>query len=136
MPRDNAARVITGAQALSPTLGERMVARRLLDKPVFIRELMPQDLKLEVETLSPKQAQILAGYLASVVGRAHGRQWMQPDAKPRAPNYARRNARPSMRHPGCGQAWLIFYPFTKPPISTIAESSRWPKLPGLRDRNN
>lgn len=74
MPRDNALRVVAGATALSPHLGERMMAGRLLRRPVVLRELMPQDLKLEVERLTPVQAVELAEYLASVVGKAHGRQ--------------------------------------------------------------
>jgi uncharacterized protein (DUF2252 family) len=73
-PRDNAVRVVTGAKALSPNLGERMIAARLLGKPVVLRELMPQDLKIEVDRLTQKEAMALAGYLASVVGHAHGRQ--------------------------------------------------------------
>jgi uncharacterized protein (DUF2252 family) len=74
MPRDNAVRVVTGAKALSPNLGERMIAARLLDRPVVIRELMPQDLKLEVGRLTERKTVALAAYLAGVVGRAHGRQ--------------------------------------------------------------
>ena len=74
MPRDNAVRVVTGARALSPNLGNRMIAARLLDKNVVIRELMPQDLKLEVNRLTQSKAMALAAYLAGVVGRAHGRQ--------------------------------------------------------------
>jgi len=74
MPRDNAVRVVTGARALSPNLGERMIAARLLDKAVVLRELMPQDLKIEVERLTHDEAAALAAYLAGVVGRAHGRQ--------------------------------------------------------------
>ena len=74
MPRDNAFRVVTGAKALSPNLGERMMAARLLDKAVVVRELMPQDLKIEIDRLSRQEAMSLAHYLASVVGRAHGRQ--------------------------------------------------------------
>jgi uncharacterized protein (DUF2252 family) len=74
MPRDNAVRVVTGAKALSPNLGERMLAVRLLSKPIVMRELMPQDLKLEVEALSQEKAMALAAYLAGVVGKAHGRQ--------------------------------------------------------------
>ena len=74
MPRDNAVRVVTGARALSPNLGGRMMAARLLDKAVVLRELMPQDLKLEVEHLTQAQATALAAYLAGVVGKAHGRQ--------------------------------------------------------------
>ncbi|HEX3937615.1 MAG TPA: DUF2252 family protein [Xanthobacteraceae bacterium] len=74
MPRDNAIRVVTGAKALSPNLGERMMAARLLDKAVVVRELMPQDLKIEINRLSEQEAMELARYLAGVVGRAHGRQ--------------------------------------------------------------
>ena len=77
MPRDNAVRVVTGAKALSPNLGERMMAARLLDRSVVVRELMPQDLKIEIDRLSRQEAMDLARYLAAVVGRAHGRQ-MEP----------------------------------------------------------
>jgi len=74
MPRDNAIRVVTGAKALSPNLGQRMLATRLLDRAVVVRELMPQDLKIEINRLSREEAMCLAHYLAGVVGRAHGRQ--------------------------------------------------------------
>jgi uncharacterized protein (DUF2252 family) len=80
MPRDNAVRVMTGAKALSPNLGGRLLPTRLLDKGVVIRELMPQDLKLEVDRLTPNEAVALAAYLAAVVGHAHGRQ-MDKDAR-------------------------------------------------------
>ncbi len=94
MPRDNAVRVVTGAQALSPNLGQRMIAARLLGKAVVIRELMPQDLKLEVGQLSQKRAVALGGYLGAVVGKAHGRQmsafdragWLDDLAKARTAN--------------------------------------------------
>jgi uncharacterized protein (DUF2252 family) len=74
MPRDNAIRVVTGAKALSPNLGWRMAATRLLDRPVVMRELMPQDLKIEIDRLTRQEAMKLARYLGGVVGRAHGRQ--------------------------------------------------------------
>ncbi len=74
MPRDNAVRVVTGAKALSPNLGERMMAAKLLGKSVAIRELMPQDLKIEIDQLGREEAKSLARYLAGVVARAHGRQ--------------------------------------------------------------
>jgi uncharacterized protein (DUF2252 family) len=73
-PRNNAIRIVTGAKALSPNLGERMMAARLLDKAVVVRELMPQDLKIEIDRLTRQEAMKLARYLAGVVGRAHGRQ--------------------------------------------------------------
>ena len=74
MPRDNAVRVVTGAKALSPNLGQRMLATRLLDKAVIVRELTPQDLKIEIDRLTRQEAKTMARYLGSVVGRAHGRQ--------------------------------------------------------------
>ena len=74
MPDDNAKRVVAGARALSPFLGRRMMAGRLLRRPVVIRELTPQDLKLDIEHLSRPEALRAAHYLALVVGRAHARQ--------------------------------------------------------------
>ncbi len=93
MPRDNAARVVMGAKALSPHLGGRMLAVRLFEKACVIRELMPQDLKIEIDRLSQEDAITLARYLANVVGRAHRRQldevqlkeWMATLTKNRTP---------------------------------------------------
>lgn len=74
MPTENAERVLEGARHLSPHLGERMAAARLLGRSVFIRELLPQDLKLELDQLTPDEAMRVAYFLAQVVGRAHARQ--------------------------------------------------------------
>ncbi|QKS02133.1 DUF2252 family protein [Sphingomonas sp. CL5.1] len=74
VPRDAAERVVAGALALAPNLGERMIAARLLGRPVVMRELAPQDLKIEVEQFSRKEAVEAAAYLAFVVGVAHARQ--------------------------------------------------------------
>jgi uncharacterized protein (DUF2252 family) len=63
MPLDNALRVVQGALHISPFLGERMRAATLLGRPVFIRELLPQD-----------EALMAAEYLSTVVGFAHARQ--------------------------------------------------------------
>ena len=79
MPGDPAERVLAGAQALSPNLGDRMIATHLLDKPVFLRELAPQDLKIEVDQFSRKQAVAAASYLSFVVGQAHARQLSDSD---------------------------------------------------------
>jgi uncharacterized protein (DUF2252 family) len=70
----HASRVVEGAIKLSPFLGERMLAARLGGRSVVIRELMPQDLKLEMETLTVAEAIAAARHLAFVVGRAHARQ--------------------------------------------------------------
>ena len=78
MPADNAKRVLAGARALSPFLGRRMMAGKLLRRSVVIRELTPQDLKLDIERLSRDEAVRAAHYLALVVGRAHARQMDAP----------------------------------------------------------
>ncbi len=74
MPRDNADRVVEGARHLSPYLGERMMAAQLLGKPVVLRELLPQDLKLEMDQLTRDEIVGSARFLAGVVGKAHARQ--------------------------------------------------------------
>jgi uncharacterized protein (DUF2252 family) len=81
MPKDNGARVVEGAKHLSPALGERMMAAKLLSRSVVLRELMPQDLKLEIDQLSQAEAVASARYLAEVVGKAHGRQMQAPVRK-------------------------------------------------------
>ena len=75
---DNARRVVEGARHIAPILGERMRATRLGDQPVFMRELLPQDLKLEIDHLTTKQAMKAARFLATVVGFAHARQMDSP----------------------------------------------------------
>lgn len=73
-PEDPAERVVTGARALSPHLGERMRAARVNGTPIVVRELRPQDLKLEIDAIEVDEAVKAAGYLAAVVGKAHARQ--------------------------------------------------------------
>jgi uncharacterized protein (DUF2252 family) len=74
MPEDPACRVVEGALHISPFLGERMRATSLLDRSVFIRELLPQDLKLELDQLTAGEVLKAAEFLAAVVGFAHARQ--------------------------------------------------------------
>jgi uncharacterized protein (DUF2252 family) len=74
MPKDNGKRVVEGAKHLSPALGDRMMAAKLLGRSVVVRELMPQDLKLEIDQLTREEAVNSARYLAEVVGKAHARQ--------------------------------------------------------------
>ncbi len=81
MPKDNGERVVEGARNLAPYLGDRMRAGRVLDRAVFVRELLPQDLKLEIEALEADEAITVARFLAGVVGRAHGRQMSEEDRK-------------------------------------------------------
>jgi uncharacterized protein (DUF2252 family) len=74
MPTDHGERVVAGAWHLSPALGDRMMAAKVLDRPVFVRELLPQDLKFDVADLTCDEAMRLSRYLAMVVGKAHARQ--------------------------------------------------------------
>jgi uncharacterized protein (DUF2252 family) len=77
MPSDPAERVVAGARALSPNLGERMLPVRLLGRPVVMRELAPQDLKLDVDQFTREEAVRAAHYLAYVVGKAHEVGYLQ-----------------------------------------------------------
>lgn len=49
-------------------------ATRLLDRSVFVRELVPEDLKLELERVNVDEAIKCARYLARVVGKAYASQ--------------------------------------------------------------
>ena len=51
-----------------------MLAGSLLGRSVVVRELMPQDLKLEIDQLTADEAVQAARFLAAVVGHAHARQ--------------------------------------------------------------
>ena len=51
-----------------------MLAARFLARAVFLRELLPQDLQLEIEHLTRAEAMKAAGFLAAVVGQGHARQ--------------------------------------------------------------
>lgn len=74
MPKDNAERVVQGAWNLAPALGDRMLAAKLDGHSVFLRELLPQDLKFDIEYLTREEALKVARFLATVVGKAHARQ--------------------------------------------------------------
>jgi uncharacterized protein (DUF2252 family) len=101
MPGDDAERVVLGARNLSPFLGERMIATRILDRTVFIRALLPQDLKVEIERLRPDEAVAVAGFLARVVGLGHARQ-MDAAARTGWAKALRRNHSKSLDAP----SWL------------------------------
>ncbi len=67
-------RVLEGARHLAPALGERMLAAQVLGRSVYVRELLPQDLKVELDRIERDDARAVAFYLGMVVGRAHRRQ--------------------------------------------------------------
>jgi uncharacterized protein (DUF2252 family) len=56
MLSDQGDHVVEGARHLSPYLGERMRSVKMLGKPAFVRELMPDDLRIEVERLTADDA--------------------------------------------------------------------------------
>jgi uncharacterized protein (DUF2252 family) len=68
------------ARRLSPAIGKRMRPAQMLGRPVFLRELRPQDLKPEIPRLSPHEVLALAGFLAEVLARVHSAQ-MDPAAR-------------------------------------------------------
>jgi uncharacterized protein (DUF2252 family) len=74
LPQHEGERVVAGAKKLAPALGERMGSSTMLGHPVFIRELLPQDLKVELDELDSDEGKRVAFYLGMVVGRAHARQ--------------------------------------------------------------
>jgi uncharacterized protein (DUF2252 family) len=74
MPDDHGTRVVEGANRLSPYLGQRMMAEHFQRRPVVMRELLPQDLKLEMDQLKRKEAIGAARFLAFVIGQAHAAQ--------------------------------------------------------------
>lgn len=79
LPHDHAERVVTGARKIAPALGGRMIASGVLGHRVFVRELLPQDLKVELDELTADEGREVARYLGVVVGRAHARQMSAPD---------------------------------------------------------
>jgi uncharacterized protein (DUF2252 family) len=101
MPGDDAERVIAGAENLSPFLGGRMLATKILGRSVFIRALLPQDLKVEIERLTSDEAVGVAGFLAHIVGRGHARQLDAP-GRARWVKELRRNRSKSLDAP----SWL------------------------------
>ena len=74
LPTHFGERVVQGARALAPALGERMVSGTIGGRAVFVRELLPQDLKLELEMLDDTEARATARALARLLGTAHVRQ--------------------------------------------------------------
>jgi uncharacterized protein (DUF2252 family) len=51
-----------------------MIASRFMGHSVFLRELLPQDMKIEIGQLSDNDATLAARFFGQVVGNAHARQ--------------------------------------------------------------
>lgn len=90
MPHDHAERVVEGARQLSPYLGGRMAAAQILGRSVFMRELLPQDMKIDIGRMSRAEAGKFSECLACVVGEAHARQ-MDPATRKLWKKELRRN---------------------------------------------
>jgi hypothetical protein len=52
MPRNYAKRVVEGARKLSPFLGQSMLSGRFSGIPAVLWELLPQDLRVEMDQLT------------------------------------------------------------------------------------
>jgi uncharacterized protein (DUF2252 family) len=81
VPADDAARVVHGARALSPPIGPRLLAATLDGMPVVVRELLPQEDKVNVDGLAQDEACAVAHHLGGILGRAHARQLDPKEAK-------------------------------------------------------
>ncbi len=101
LPSQQGERVIQGARAMSPALGERMVAASILNHDVFVRELLPQDLKFELDALEEDEAMAIGQYLASLVAVAHARQLTHTECADWLTAFRKGNAK-NMKAP----AWL------------------------------
>lgn len=101
MPRHHGERVVTAARALAPALGQRMAWANVLDNEVFVRELLPQDLKFEMSALGEEEAVAVGHYMGSVVANAHARQLAPADAGEWLQTFRKGNAK-NMSAP----AWL------------------------------
>jgi uncharacterized protein (DUF2252 family) len=66
------------ARRLSPAVGERMRPAQMLGRPVFLRELRPQDLKPEISRLSPHEVLALAGFWRKSLRARIVRKWTRP----------------------------------------------------------
>jgi hypothetical protein len=66
MPRDYGKRLFDDARNLSPYLGQRMLPGHFSGTSAVLRELLPQDLELEMDQLRRDEA--IGAFRPSVVG--------------------------------------------------------------------
>ena len=123
MPADQAERVVEGGRRLSPFLGDRMRAVKLMEKSVFVRELLPQDLKIEMDRVTREEAVSVAIIWPPSLARLIAGRWMarrESDGRARccaiAPN-------PSTLRAGSGTASCRCWSITNALTSNIAAST-------------
>jgi uncharacterized protein (DUF2252 family) len=80
-PTDDAERSLQGARALAPRYGARKRAVSVQTHRCLVRELMPQEKKVEIDRLARDELASVAFGLGRVVGKAHARQLSARDAK-------------------------------------------------------
>lgn len=91
-----------------------------------MRELAPQDLKLEIDPFSEKQAAKAARYLAFVVGKANARQMDEATVRNGRAAWMPIGGPRSMHLLGYGRASCHWQVATKAAILSIVGSTRWP----------
>ena len=101
-----------------------MLADKFLRRSIVVRELMPQDLNLEMDQLRRDEAVSAARYLATVVGKAPARQMTPECGGSRLRSCIETAQRTSMLPAGCGEAWWNLSQITKPHTLNIAGSMR------------
>ena len=130
VPADHGERVVAGALACSPNSRERMAFGTLAGCPVIVRELMPEDLKLKMEQSTRREAATAAQYLASVVGKARGRQMSVEERKAWKADLQKRHTSDLAAPAGCGRRSSGSLFATKAPtLSTVACTEKRPDQP-------
>ncbi len=124
MPVDNAERVVEGARHLSPFLGKRMRAVSLMRKSVFVRELAPQDLKIEIEQLTHEEARVWLVISPPLSAKHTAGRLMGQQGRFGKMSFGAIAQRDWTRRPGFGAASLIFSSTTSGLTSNIAASTR------------
>jgi hypothetical protein len=81
-----------------------MLATDFLGRHMVIWELLPQDLKLEMEQISCDEARKTARFLASVICKAHARQMDSAARAQWVPPWRRAERKTWTPHRGCGTA--------------------------------
>jgi alkylated DNA repair dioxygenase AlkB len=92
-------------------------------RTVIIRELCPQDLKIELAEISREEAIDTAYFLGAIVGKAHGRQMTLAQRNEWISGLKRKRQNSIDTPSCCGLALSILLPFMSVHTSTIARST-------------
>ncbi|WP_335904937.1 DUF2252 family protein [Acidisphaera sp. L21] len=125
MPSNNGERVTTGARSLSPGLGDRMLALPFMERAVTVRELLPQDLKLEIEHLPREQASRWQNTCLLSSPALMAARWRRPPERIGLTNSSGAIPGRLTRQRGCGRARSTWWRCMKPRISNIADATHF-----------